>query len=61
MRPTDMQRQRGFAVDPAGKPTNRILNHHEPLPLPKSNLLDDTLEAQTKVWEFLWIDMGGEG
>jgi hypothetical protein len=42
------------------KHLNRI-PHHESLPAPESNLLDDLIEAQTRGWEHLWIDIGGEG
>jgi hypothetical protein len=42
------------------RPKNRILHHENP-PAAESNLLDDVLDLQTRNWEHLWIDIGGEG
>lgn len=39
---------------------NRPLHHENPSTV-ESCLLDDIIEAQTKSWEHLWIDIGGEG
>jgi hypothetical protein len=51
---------RAVAVDNVCKHLNRI-SHHENLPAPESNLLDDPMEPQVRSWEHLWIDIGGEG
>jgi hypothetical protein len=60
MPPAEMQRLFGFVFESAILSSN-LFCHRQDLPLPMGNHQGDAGELQTKSWESLWIDTGGEG
>ena len=56
----EMQRHFGFTTETGIKPSNPLCHRHENLPLTLANYFEN-VETQTKSWECLWLDMGGEG
>jgi hypothetical protein len=60
MPPAELQRLFGI-VESSAKPGSPIFHQNERSTAPKTTLADDGAEAQTRNWESLWIDMGGEG